>query len=393
MNSMLNILFKVSRREVGNILSSKWQLSIVSWLPLAGMYMIYAIFSHGIPRDLPVAVIDNDHSQLSRDFSRQISANPSLLVTHQLQDMAQAKAELQQTNIFAAVYIPHDFQKDIYLGKKPQVSTFYNAQYVLIGKVIASNMAKTFATFTAKIDAGKTLSKGSHIQNVKGMVAPISTQVSPLYNVSTNYVPFLATSAVPSLWQAFIVIAMILSVGVEYKRRTAKSWLEASEQSMTLAVFGKMLPYTVIFTLQGLLFSVFFYSHLSMPMHGEWSHLLLSIFLAVLAGQAVAVLLFSITMNLTQAISMGAAYTAPAFAFIGITFPSDSMPLFAQIWRQLLPITHYMQLQIGIVNYGQDFSELTPELGIFCLFVCTLGLAIYRMSVMNKTLLVHGEAV
>lgn len=380
MNSFISQIKAVCQRENKLILASRWQLSLVTWLPIAFMLLIYAIFSQGIPRDLAVAVVDQDHSSLSRSLVRYIDSNPSLAVTKQLTNLAEGKILMQSGEVYAVVYIPRGFEKQTYLAMTPEVSTFYNAQYVLIGKLVSSNMAKTFATFSAQIDAVKTLASGGNLALIKGEVAPISTQVNPLYNVSTNYIPFLVTAAVPALWQIFILVSVILAFGMEYKNNSQNSWLQSADNSVVSAVIGKLLPYFVFSVLHGLLFLSFFYGYLHMPMHGNWAYLLLILIVAVLAGQAIALFIFTLTMNLTQAISMGAAYSAPAFAFIGVTFPAESMPQLAQIWRSLLPITHYMQLQIGQVNYGQDFMTLLPQLTSLGLFVLLFALALYRIK-------------
>ncbi|MGC3836517.1 ABC transporter permease [Moritella viscosa] len=342
----------VWQRENQLILASKWQLSLVTWLPIACMLLVYAIFSQGIPRDLAVAVVDQDHSRLSRSLVRYIDGSPSLAVTAQLTNIAEGKALMQRGEVYAVVHIPRE----------------------------SSNMAKTFATFTAQIDAVKTLASGGNLAVIKGAVAPISTQVNPLYNTSTNYVPFLVTAAVPALWQIFILVSVLLAFGLEYKNNTQNNWFQRADGAVVSAVIGKLLPYTLLSVVHGLLFLSFFYGYLSLPMHGNWGYLLLILVAGVLAGQAIALFIFTLTMNLTQAISMGAAYSAPAFAFMGVTFPAESMPQLAQIWRSLLPITHYMQLQIGQVNYGQDFMTLLPQLTSLGFFVLTLVVAIFRIK-------------
>lgn len=380
MSSFITQVKAVWQRENRLILASKWQLSLVTWLPIACMLLVYAIFSQGIPRDLAVAVVDQDHSRLSRSLVRDIDANPTLAVTIQLSSLSEGKALMQRGEVYAVVQIPRDFEKKIYLAMTPEVSTFYNAQYVLIGKLVSSNMAKTFATFNAKIDAVKTLATGGNLALIKGAVAPISTQVNPLYNVSTNYIPFLVTAAVPALWQIFVLVSVLLAFGSEYKNNNQASWFQCADGAVVSAVVGKLLPYTLLSVVHGLLFLSFFYGYLSMPMHGNWGFLLLILVMAVLAGQAIALLIFTLTMNLTQAISMGAAYSAPAFAFIGVTFPAESMPQLAQIWRALLPITHYMQLQIGQVNYGQSFMVLLPQLMSLGLFTLMFIVAIVRIK-------------
>ena len=370
----------VWQRENQLILASKWQLSLVTWLPIICMLLVYAIFSQGIPRDLAVAVVDQDHSRLSRSLVRYIDANPALAVTTQLTNLSEGKALMQRGEVYGVVYIPRDFEKHTYLAMTPEVTTFYNAQYVLIGKLVSSNMVKTFATFTAKIDAVKTLASGGNLAVIKGAVAPISTQINPLYNVSTNYIPFLVTAAVAALWQIFILVSVLLAFGSEYKNNTQTSWFQRADGAVVSAVIGKLLPYTLLSVVHGFLFLSFFYGYLSMPMHGNWGYLLLILVTGVLAGQAIALFIFTLTMNFTQAISMGAAYSAPAFAFMGVTFPAESMPKLALLWRSLLPITHYMQLQIGQVNYGQDFMTLLPQLTSLGVFILMFVVAIYRIK-------------
>jgi len=375
-----SVIKAVWKRENRRIMASKWHLSLVTWLPLVCMLVLYAIFSSGVPRNLPIAVVDQSHSSLSRNLTRYIDSSPSLAVSHQLSSLQVGKELMQSGDVYGLLVIPRDFDKHIIQGKSPQVTGFYNAQYVLIGKLVASNMSRAFATFTAKMDAMRTLATGGNIASLKGAVAPISTQVSPLYNLTTNYVPFLVTAAVPALWQVFIVIAVILAFGMEYKYQSQGQWFAAADDSVVLAVIGKLLPYTLIGFFQGMLFLGFFYGYLGWPMHGQWLYLLQGILFAVFAGQAIGLLIFTVTMNVTQAISMGAAYSAPAFAFVGITFPAESMPPLAQIWRSLLPITHYMQLQIGQVNYAQNFTTLLPQLGALSLFVLTSVISVNKLK-------------
>lgn len=355
------------------------------------MYLIYAIFSGGIPRDLPVGIVDNDHSALSRNLIRYIDANPTFKITNQLMSVTEGKPSMQNGDIYAIVTIPRDFEKDVYLGKTPEVTTFYNSQYVLIGRILAASMQKTFATFTAKIDAVRTLASGGNLARIKGDILPISTQINPLYNVSMNYVPFLVTTVLPALWQIFVITTVIVSFGREYKFHTQDDWLAKADGSYLAAIVGKMLPYTFLALMQGLIFAWFFYVYKGWAMNGHWSYLAFAMVLAALAGQCVGLLIFCITMNFTKAISMGAAYAAPAFAFAGITFPAEGMPALAQFWRELLPITHYIDLQIGQVNYGQSIIMMLPELGALCLFISTIFISAYRIKLYDKSHQVKPE--
>jgi len=77
--------------------------------------------------------------------------------------------------------------------------------------------------------------------------------------------------------------------------------------------------------------------------------------------------------------SFAGAFTAPSFAFMGITFPVDDMSSLAQFWRSLLPISHYIELQVSQMNYGTDWitsiPQLIPMVGYVVPFILMLLLA------------------
>lgn len=105
-------------------------------------------------------------------------------------------------------------------------------------------------------------------------------------------------------------------------------------------------------------------------MHGNWSVLLLTQLFTVWASIAAGSTFFFITKDAAAGLSLSAAYSAPALAFMGVTFPVTDMTLPARIWRSLLPVCHYIEVQVAQVNYGAAFSAALPKLqalGLFCL--------------------------
>ena len=161
----------------------RWLLSCLTWIPLILVVSIWAIFSQGIARNLPIGVVDLSHSQLSRQLSRNYDATATLSVTHHFADVAEAKQALISSQVYAYVVIPDNFDKDIDRGLPPEVSAFYNSQTILIGKLIGSALVQAQATFNARIDASKALAKGnSTVGSAVGTALPVQTQITPLFN-------------------------------------------------------------------------------------------------------------------------------------------------------------------------------------------------------------------
>ena len=54
---------------------------------------------------------------------------------------------------------------------------------------------------------------------------------------------------------------------------------------------------------------------------------------------------------------------------MGVTFPATDMTLPARIWRSLLPVSHYIDVQIAQTNYGAPFPLSLPQLQNLTFFI------------------------
>ncbi|EKO3582661.1 ABC transporter permease [Vibrio metschnikovii] len=353
-----------------------WLLSCLTWVPIALAALLWWIFSQGILHNLPIGVVDLSHSQLSRQMVRQLDATSTLSVTRHYQSASEAKQALISSDIYAYVVIPTQFDKSIYRGEQPQVSTFYNSQYILIGRLINSAVLQAQGTFNAQLDGARTLAKGDQtLLSALGQAVPVRTQVTPLFNKNNHYAQFLVSAAVPALWQIFIVVATILILTANYREYGLQRWLAAHpfrNLSKTLA------PYFVIFLLQGIGFLIWFYQAMQWPMHGRFSIIIVAQMVTILACMIMGCFFYFLTLDPARAMSFAGAFTAPSFAFMGVTFPASDMSSVALAWRSLLPISHYIEVQISQVNYGlnaqQSLQHLWPMLGYLLPLVITLVL-------------------
>ena len=342
-----------------------WLLSCLTWVPIVLAFSIWWIFSQGIARDLPIGVVDLSHSQLSRQLVRELDATSTLTVEKHYQDVSQAKAALIESDIYAYVVIPYGFDKSIMRGEQPQVSTFFNSQYILVGKLINSAVVQAQSTFNAQIDVMKTLASSNQTTlSAMGRAVPIRTQLTPLFNLNTNYAQFLVSAAIPAIWQIVIVVSTIMILAANYRHFGLKSWLG----DRPLYVLTQTLKcYIPLFMLQGIGFLIWFYQWLDWPMQGSFGILIIAQIFTTIACIIMGALFFFLTLDSARAMSFAGAYTAPSFAFMGITFPATDMNSLAQLWRNILPISHYIEVQVSQVSYDasawRSFEYLVPMFG------------------------------
>ncbi|GAB2661178.1 ABC transporter permease [Vibrio panuliri] len=352
----------------------KWLLSSLTWLPIVLALSIWAIFSQGIARDLPIGVVDLSHSTMSRTLSRYYDATSAMAVTEQLQSTQQVEQALVSGDIYAYVVIPHNFDQDVYKGLNPQVSVFYNSQYILIGKLINSAFVQAQGTFNAQIATIANLAHGNQtLSSAMGKAVPIRTQITPLFNKNSNYAQFLVSAVVPALWQIIVVVSTILILAANHRQQGLTKWFGAHPAKSLLVTLS---PYIPIFALQGFAFLCWFYLGFKWPMNGSLLVLVAGQLVTVIACMIMGSFFFFLTLDPARAMSFAGAFTAPSFAFMGITFPVTDMGTLAQFWRSLLPISHYIELQVSQVSYGASWvisvQELIPMVGYILPAILTL---------------------
>lgn len=375
---MSSLFVNMVGREWRQLFQDPWLFSLVTWIPATIYFIIWSIFSAGIARDLPIGIVDLDKSRISRALIRHYDASPALDACHNYLDIQQGSKALRAGIINGLIVIPKGLEKQTVLGQPPQVTAFVNNQFLLIGKNINSALLHAQGTFTAGVEVVKNLSSGSPVlSQAISYSVPIGSQVTPLFNVSTNYSQFLVSAILPAIWQIMMVAATVLSLGSESRRRGIQDWLKEAPIS---ALFAKLTPLILIFWLHGLSFLWGMHSLFNWPMNGSLEFLALTQLITVCASVSAASAFFFLTQDTTRSISMVAAYSAPGLAFLGITFPVTDMTLPAKIWRSLLPVSHYIEVQIAQLNYGLAISESIIQIQHLTLFTLPLLFTIYKVK-------------
>lgn len=352
--------------ELKEIRSSTYKLLLITLFPLFSFILLIAIFYEGVASNMPMIIVDKDKSSLSRKLLTNIEASPTIKIAQSVTSTKEALKLIQASRAYGVLIIPNNFERDTLLLKAPRVTAMINTQYILIGKIITAALTQTVGTSAAQVEFVKNLVKEQNSQTAIADISPIKLQITPFFNTYKNYFAFLVSAIIPSIWQIFIVIATIVSFGTLFKSKKEQEFFEGG--FIKSKIIGKLLPYTLIFTLMGALFLFYFYGSLTWIFEGSFVATIFAMFLTVVAYQIIALALFVSSFDYARALSLGAVYTAPAFAFLGVTFPVYNMNSFAMFWRDMLPISHYIEFQISQANYGANIYLEADKLVYLLMF-------------------------
>ena len=361
-------MMRVTARELERIGSRRLYPMLLFVLPLVSFALLWTIFSAGVIREMPIAVVDLDGTPLSRRLVRLLDADPSLTVSHR-PDSGRAAEQLMLTGkVYGIVLIPQDLERDVYSGESAVVTVYRNAQIMSPSSIIRRSTLSAVGTLSAGIEVHQRMARGETFGQAMETYEPIRFDGHPLFNPWLNYIYFLVSSLLPTMLQIFIVVTSVHAVGVELKDRTGREWLDAAGGSVVRAVAGKLLPYAVAYSVLAIFMLSVTLKFMGVPFHGDLPVLVLGTLLFVFASQGLGVAIAACFANLRLATSAAAFLTSPAFAFAGLTFPTDAMPPFAAAWSQLIPLTHYLRIFVEQIMRGAPVSTSLPELTILAAF-------------------------
>lgn len=361
-----------------------WQdpfgLALASWLPLLLMGILCWVFSAGLARDLKIGLVDLDQSVLSRQLAYSLDASAGLKVARQFDSIAEGANALRGGDIYALVVLPDHLERDARQGTQPRVTVFNNGQFILIAKLVNSALAQVVGTLNGQVGVLTAMADGKALPGALGQAVPINSQVTALYNLNASYAQFLLSAILPAVWQILVVL-----YGLNALARTDRLGLDWTTKGVWFGLWRTLLPHVLIGWGWGLLWTLLLFKGFAYPMHGSWLVLTVGLGLSSAACVSMGAFFYAVIRDPARALSLAGAYTAPGFAFMGVTFPVSAMGDFAQFWRSLLPISHYVELQIGQTNYGQPLAAALPQFGALLLFLLPLLLVVRRYRAQAST--------
>lgn len=336
-------------------------------LPLLSFVCFAVIFSNSID-SLPIAVLDEDHSSLSRKLTSMVDDTPTALVAFEIQDMEEGIRLMRQGRIYAVLQIPALFEKDILGGRQTNVEFYNSGCNISINGLLARDVQTAVTTFTTGVQLQLLEAKGLTERQAMAQARPVTFDKHILFNPFVNYSYYLAPSMLAMMLLIFTVLTTVYAVGTELKYSTARDWLAAAGDSIVAAVTGKLLPITfVMFAMMLAMYGVVFVV-IGAPLNGSVVMLVAAALVFVLSYQAIGLFAIALFANLRLALSFGGGYSVLAFTFSGLTFPTMAMYGGIRLFSYIFPFTFYMQIYVDIAMRGADWHYALPDLGWMMLF-------------------------
>jgi len=162
-----------------------------------------------VVRDMPVAVIDQDGSTLSRELIRRIDAADAVAVTRYAADMPSARALFLRREVHGIVVVPPRFERDLLAGRSTPIASFSDGGYFLLNSVMSSALTNAARSLGAEVQVGRLAASGVDTATAMAVVEPLRVTAVPLFNPAGGYASFV----LPAVFVLILQQTLLMGIG------------------------------------------------------------------------------------------------------------------------------------------------------------------------------------
>ncbi len=353
---------KVWLHEMRDMFKDEGALLFVILLPLAYPLLYSWIYNNEVVREVPVAVVDNSHSQTSREFVRHVDASPDVRVAAWSNNLEEASRLVARQEVYGIILLPEDFDRQLGRMQQAHVSVYCNMGLMLTYKAIFQTCSAVAADMNSHIQIA--LSGNPTTREDQLTTHPMQVSDVPIFNNTGGYGNFILPGVLVLIIQQVMLLGIGIAYGTSYEKRRFSRLTPMYERRFGLAriMIGRTMGFFVLFLLIAawVLLAVPRMFHFVQMLH--FSDFLLFVVPYLLACVFFATT-FSFFIRQRENVMLLVVFTSVPFLFMsGVSWPKSNIPEVWQWVSWLFPSTFGIQGFIKMNTMGGVFGDIIPEI-------------------------------
>ena len=372
------------REEMKQMMKDEGVLIFFIIVPILYPLLYSWIYNNETVREVPVVVVDQSHTALSRQFIRLCDASPDVYVISHAADMEEARLLVSKQEAKGIYLIPSDFESCAYRMEQAHVGVYCDMSLMLAYKAIFQTAQAVAQEMWGELQT-KMSSHYTHREE-EISVRPLDYEAVPIFNPTGGYGSFILPGVLILIIQQTLVLGIGLSAGTARERNRYKNLIPVSRHyhGMFRIVSGKGLAYFMIYAVMTawLVFGV--PALFGFTAIGRWQDLFLLLLPYVLACIFFGMVVSCLVRYRENVMLLVVFLSVPLLFMSGVSWPQTSIPPFWQGVSWLFPSTFGIQGFVRINEMGATLSDVLLEYQILwlqALIYFILACLVYRYQI------------
>lgn len=355
-------IWRVLVRELHMMFARPLYLFASVGVMLLSTFFFLTLMKGGAAEKMPVAVVDLDQTSISRRLAHEMQATPSVDIQLITNSYPEARAAMQEGKIYGIFVIPDGFYRDLVDFKRPQMDFYVTNAYTVGGNTAYKQMLTMVNLTSGAFQREVLRKKGMTDDVIMHRIQPLTIEGHMVANPWGNYSVYLVSTILPGILGLICLMLTIFAIGFELKLRTSHAWLRAAGGNYTVAMIGKLIPYTFIYMVLGVGCHVILYRFAGFPVYGSYGRLMFGLLLFILAMEALGITMIGLLPTLRDALSIGALYSMLGFSLSGFTYPQMAMLPPVRALSYIEPLRHYYLIYVNEALMAAPVENSLPNM-------------------------------
>ncbi len=348
---------------------------LILFVPPIIQMMIFGYAATYEIRHVPIAVLDLDRSQESREFVARLTSGRVFELRAHLEHHRQIAGLIDRSEVTLAVQLHPGFAQRLRKGQTAPVQVIMdgtNSNTALIALGYVNQIADQFARDYQRDRLQRT------IPLLATQIPSIELDRRPWFNPDLRSQWFFVPGIIGSLTLVIVVTLTAFAIVREREIGTLEQIMVTPIRPLEF-ILGKTLPFFLIGLADAALIALVGTLWFEVPFRGDIGVLLLGTMLFLLCTLGVG--LFTSTISTTQQQAMVTAFffIMPAIIFSGFGFPISSMPEALQWLTYLDPLRYFLVVLRSVYLKGVGLEVLWPQM----LAMASFGVTLLAISVLR----------
>lgn len=368
----------VWRFEMRQVFRDEGVLIFFIIVPLVYPLLYSWIYNNEVVHDVPVVVIDQSHSHLSREFIRLCDASPDVKVACYAEDLDDAQSLVSRQVVKGIYLIPEDFATNLNRMEQSTISVYCDMALILAYKAIYMTSVAVTQKMGAEI---QTKVSGNYTAREDLITTrPLDFEDVPMFNPQGGYGSSILPAVLMLILQQTLVLGIGLAAGTARERNRYSDLVPIHKcySGVGRIVTGKSLCYVMVYAVMGAFLTIVVPKLFHFLQLAAWQDLL-----ALMIPYLLSCVFFGMTVSCLvhyreNVMLLVVFISLPLLFLSGISWPQSAIPGYWQGVSWLFPSTFGVRAFVRMNTMGAALGDVVTEvrclwgLVVFYLFMASL---------------------
>jgi ABC-2 type transport system permease protein len=372
--------------EMRRVLNDRGVFGLVILAPVIYGLLYPQPYLGQVLRHIPVAVVDQDHTELSRSLVQALNADEATEVAVRADTLAEAQRALDRRDVFAILGIPQDTEKEVLKGNRARLPAYVDSAYFLLYNRMLQGIIEGSGAVNVEIASSGARAEGGLAHAALTRSSPVEVLSEPLFNPTGGYASYVVPAAFILILQQTLLLGVATMSGVtsesgrRHEREGVRAILGQAVAHLCLALPGLALYLIVIPRIAGFSTLGGVLDLLAMAIPFALSVSFLAQFASLwFQRRETAVLLFI-------------AASLPLFFTVGVSWPVEAIPDAIREASRAFPSTSAIDGLVRINQMGASLHDVAKDWAFLWALAAIYGaLTIGAALVFRRREVGHGR--